>query len=319
LEPVAAGASSDPSVTVSTTGRLVYDPEGNDKQLQWYSRTGQRIASTGRPGTLQAFRIFDGGRRIAVQVNGEREIGLWLIDERGLATRTSYADVTSNPTPSGDGKSVIFGTGNGLMRVNITGENSAPVKTAEENGFRYPTDWSDNIVLFNTTGGPTKSDIWSVRVTPQGTLTPDARPELFLQTPANEGAARFAPGQNERWLAYVSDESGRSEVYVQSFPTKGDKRRISNEGGLFPVWGPGGRELFYLGLDNRLMSVDVKYGPSAVSVSAPKELFQLPLNETPVGSAPYDTIDGQKFLALVPVAPANRPLQVIDNWPALLK
>ena len=319
LEPVAAGAFNEPSVTVSTNGRMVYDAEGNDKQLQWYSRTGQRIASAGRPGSLQALRIFDGGRRIAVQANGVKEIGLWLIDERGLATRTSYAARSVNPTPSGDGKSVIFGTATGLFRSSISGENSAPVKTAEQNGFRFPTDWSGNIVLFNTTGGPTKNDIWSVRVTPDGTLAPDARAESFLQTPANESGARFAPGQNERWLAYFSDESGRWEVYVQSFPTKGDKLGISNEGGLFPVWGPGGRELFYLGLDNRLMSVDVKYGPSTVSVSAPEEVFPLPLNETPAGSAPYDTIDGQKFLVLVPVAPANRPLQVIDNWPALLK
>jgi Tol biopolymer transport system component len=128
----------------------------------------------------------------------------------------------------------------------------------------------------------------------------------------------IADGQARR-RAYQSDESGRPEVYVQSFPVKGEKLTISNNGGVFPGWGPDGRELFYLAPDNKLMVVDMKFGASSASASAPRELFPIPPTDTVLTSSPFDTIDGQRFLILTPVAPATRPLQVIDNWPALLK
>ena len=141
----------------------------------------------------------------------------------------------------------------------------------------------------------------------------------YLQTPAFENNARFAPGQNQKWLAYQSDESGRLEIYVQSFPAKGEKLRVSSQGGSFPGWGPGGRELFYVSPDSKIMVADVTFGPSSVSASTPRELFPLPLSNVPLTSSPFDTVDGQRFLVLSPVAPATHPLQVVDNWPALLK
>jgi hypothetical protein len=118
---------------------------------------------------------------------------------------------------------------------------------------------------------------------PNGILKPGAAPEQYLPTPARQTPGRFAPGHNERWLAYFSDESGRQEVYVQSFPAKGEKLRISDQGGVAPIWGSNAR------------------------------------SDSTLGGSPYDTIDGQRFLILAPVALPNRPLQVIDNWPALLK
>jgi len=133
-----------------------------------------------------------------------------------------------------------------------------------------------------------------------------------------EIAARFAPGQNQKWLAYQSDESGRAEVYIQSFPTKGEKRIVS-QGGSFPVWGPGGRELFYLSPDNRIMVVDVKFSATSFTVSPPDEVFPLSANDGVLVASPFDTVDGQRFLVLSSVAPPTRPLQFIDNWPELLK
>jgi eukaryotic-like serine/threonine-protein kinase len=158
-----------------------------------------------------------------------------------------------------------------------------------------------------------------VRVTPDGRLVPGAAPVPYLRTGADENTGRFAPSQNQKWLAYGSDESGRPEVYVRSFPTKGEKLAISNHGGNFPVWGPGGRELFYLSSNDKIMVVDVQLGPSTVSASVPREVFPLPTNDTVLVASPFDTIDGQRFLVLSSVAPATRPLQVIENWQALLR
>ena len=98
-------------------------------------------------------------------------------------------------------------------------------------------------------------------------------------------------------LAFVGSVGGDTSLWIQPF--NGAARKVEGTtGAQRPFWSPDGKSVAYF---------------------SSQSLSQLPLNETPVGSAPYDTLDGQKFLVLVPVAPANRPLQVIDNWPALLK
>jgi Tol biopolymer transport system component len=318
LDPIAFGTNNEPSLTISTTGRLIYDAEVNkDMQLAWYTRAGKPSGPFGKPGSFQGFRLFDSGRHIAVQANDIKDRGLWLIDEKGLSSRISTV-INVNRTPSPDGKSIIYGNpSEGLYRIDTTGENTTALKVTDPRLFVYPTDWSGDLLLFSMVD-KMKNDIWSLRVTPNGNAASAAKPDPFLQTPALETNTRFAPGHNQRWLAYNSDESGRPEVYIQSFPMKGAKLRVSTQGGLFPVWGPDGRELFYLALDDKLMVVNVAYGQNSVSASEPQELFPIPPTAIPV-VAPYDTVDGQKFLVLTPVAAANRPLQVIDNWQALLK
>lgn len=314
LEPIANGSISDPILTVSTTGRLIYDAEGNDKQFAWFARTNQRLGSTGSPGSFQGFRLFDNGRRVLVGANAFKDRGLWLIDERGRPSLLMANIFNVNPTPSADGKSVVSAfPGEGIYRADVTGENRRLVTPSEKGDFRFPTDWSGDKLLFTVT-----SDIWWLRLSPDGTPAPGAQAAPYIQGPAIEGNARFAPGQDQRWFAYQSNESGRSEVYVQSFPAKGEKVSISNQGGVFPVWGPDGRELFYVSPDNKLMVVDVKFGQASVSATEPKEVFPLPPNDSFVTSSPYDTVDGQRFLVLSPVAPPTRPLQVVDDWPALL-
>ena len=197
--------------------------------------------------------------------------------------------------------------------MDITGQNSTLIPVTDPLLWQFPSDWSGDLLLFSMSDAKNKKDdIWSLRLAPDGSVAKGAKPEPYLRTDAAETFARFAPGHNQRWLAYWTDETGRTEVYVQSFPTKGEKWLISPQGGMNPVWGPEGRELFYLSLDDKLMAVDVTYGPNSVKASAPHELFPIP------PSATVDTLDGQRFLVRAPVAPTNRPMQVIDNWTALL-
>jgi serine/threonine protein kinase/Tol biopolymer transport system component len=312
LDPIAFGTFNEPSLTISTTGRLIYDKEVNkDGQLAWYTRAGQQSPPFERTGSFQGFRLYDNGRHIAVQANDIKDQGLWLFDEKGQSTRIT-TDVPVNPTPSPDGKSIIYGS-RGLYRIDTSGENTTALKVTDPIPFQFPTDWSGDLLVFSMAG-----DIWSVRVTPNGNAAPGAKPDPYLQTPALETDARFAPGHDQRWLAYWSHESGRNEVYIRSFPIKGEEVSVSRQGGAFPVWGSDGRELFYLAPNDKLMVVNVTYGQNSVSASEPQEVFPIPPTPFPV-VAPYDTIDGQKFLVLAPVAPVNRPFQVIDNWQALLK
>jgi hypothetical protein len=154
-------------------------------------------------------------------------------------------------------------------------------------------------------------------MTPEGKPAGQAKP--YLRTPFNEGWGRFSLEPNPRWMAFQSDESGRYEVYIQAFPEPRGKVQISTGGGQFPEWGPGGRELFYVSLDHKLMATSLKVGTDSVEPSGPGELFPLPIVDN--GFSPYDTAaDGERFLVrAVPRQQASQPLTVIVNWPALLK
>ena len=119
-------------------------------------------------------------------------------------------------------------------------------------------------------------------------------------------------------MAYQSDEPGKYEIYIRAFPEPRGKFLISTGGGQYPQWGAGGRELFYVSPDNKLMAVSLKLGTDSVEPSAPRELFALPAVDT--GWSPYDTApDGHRFLVRATSGQAGQPLTVIVNWPALLK
>jgi Tol biopolymer transport system component len=224
-----------------------------------------------------------------------------------------------SPTPSPDGKSIIYAIPNGgLYRVDTTGENKTALGVTDKQVFQFPTDWSGDFLLFSMTGEETKSDLWSLRVSADGRAAPGAKPEPYLETPARELYARFAPGHNQHWLAYQSDGDRRNEVYVDRFPEKGRRVKISTQGGQFPVWGPGGRELFYMSPDSKVMVVTITYGQDSVSASAPQEVFSIPPSAVAV-APPFDTLDGERFVVLAPVIPANHALEFIENWTALLK
>jgi hypothetical protein len=117
-------------------------------------------------------------------------------------------------------------------------------------------------------------------------------------------------------LAYQSDKAGRYEVLIQAFPEPRDEVPISTDGGKYPEWGAGGRELFYVAPDNKLMAADLTITADAVRPSAPHALFTLPIIDN--GYSPYETIDGQRFLVRA-LPPRASPLTVIVNWPVLLK
>ena len=114
----------------------------------------------------------------------------------------------------------------------------------------------------------------------------------------------------------MSDESGRDEVYVQGFPEPRGKFQISTGGGRYPEWSPDGRELYYVSADAKLMAAGLKLGADSVTPSTPHELFAVP---GAAGFQPYKVApDGKRFLVLTP-AGGSQPLEVVVNWPALLK
>jgi len=152
-------------------------------------------------------------------------------------------------------------------------------------------------------------DLWVV------SLQGEPKPTPFMETPFNEFQAQISP--DGKWIAYASDESGIWEAYVQSFPVTGAKRAISVGGGSEPQWRADGRELFYLGADGKLMSVDVQTVGGELQASRRRALFQTPI---PISGEMYSrrnhyvvSSDGQRFLMNAPMNPQGS-ITMLVNW-----
>ena len=145
----------------------------------------------------------------------------------------------------------------------------------------------------------------------------DRKPFPFLQTEFNETQAQLSP--DGRWVAYNSDESGKSEVYVRPFPAGDGKWQISTNGGVQARWRRDGKELFYLARDSsKLMAVEVKAEKTFVA-SVPKALFETRMNAPNFFYLYAASANGQRFLLPSPVQEtASAPLNVVVNWTAAL-
>ena len=178
--------------------------------------------------------------------------------------------------------------------------------TSEVGDFPLSFSPDRQLLVFVELNPNTQRDIWVLRLS-------DRKLQPFLRTRFNETVPRFSP--DGHWLAYMSDESGHYEIYIQPFPGPGGKYQISSEGGAEPVWNPNGRELFYR-CGYKMMAVDVMTQPS-FSTGKPRVLFEglyLPSGVTPS----YDVSpDGQRFLMLKAAQqgqPAAVQINVVLNW-----
>ena len=223
---------------------------------------------------------------------------------------------------SRDGMFNLFGKGSGG-----TGAEEAVLKS---NLNKRPYDWSSDgrYLLFSVLDPKTKLDLWLLP-DPAGSGG-ERKPRPFLTTPYNETQGQFSPVQTGalRWIAYVSDESGRPEVYVQPFSemesASAGKFPISSQGGSQPRWRRDGKEIYYIALDGKLMAVDVKMTPQ-FEHSIPKPLFRARIfgSGTLAGGAYFRYAaapDGKRFLIdSVAEETVQAPITVVLNWTAGLK
>jgi len=180
---------------------------------------------------------------------------------------------------------------------------------------QYALDWSRDgrFVLYAELAPQTGYDLFLL---PMGG---DRKPVPFLRTPFNEVNGQFSRGSEgpPRWIAYSSDESGRFEVYVRTFPYSGAKWLVSTQGGMYPRWRGDGKELFYVSSEGKLMAVAVREKGGAPDCETPRALFPM---ESTTPFWPYDVApDGQRFLVLQRAEEGrSQPLTVIINWQAAL-
>ncbi len=299
----------------SATGSLVYIPGGlqaAQRRLVWVNRNGskQPVAAAAR-----AYRgpcLSPDGRRVAVAIE-EQETQVWVYDlARETPTRLTFggnANFTSLWTP--DGKRIAFqsnkeGSPNLFWQLADGSGGLERLTTSEY--IHAPMSWSSDgrLLAFIEITPSTGYDIWVLRLS-------DRKAQAFLRTPFHESAPRFSP--DGRWLAYISDETGRYEVYVQPYPGPGGKWQISTEGGTEPVWNPNGRELFYRSGD-KMMAVEITTQPG-FSAGKPNVLFEGKYLPTPATFPNYDVApDGQRFLMCKASEQEAAPTQinVVLNW-----
>jgi serine/threonine-protein kinase len=344
--PFTIGNSGAAQFSVASNGTLAYLPGGaapeGDYIPVWVDRSGVDIevgipsrSVAGRP------RMSPDGRRIAFPVL--EGIGIFDLARKSFQILTSSAwgapairrvperrFVTWHP----DGERVTFtGADDELYWIRADGSGEAERLTASDANVRsspqiqVPTSWSPDgrTLLFTQRLRSTASinrDIWTLTL---GDSAPAARP--FLVSAADESSAELSP--DGRYLAYESNQSGRSEVYVQPFPGSGRRELVSTDGGGQPVWARNGRELFYRasgpGPMMRMMAVDVTLG-HVFTAAKPRLLWEAMRAQYPggTGGRTYDVApDGQRFLMIQQRDSAPQPpvthVVLVQNWLEELK
>ncbi len=323
--PGESGPTAYAAFSASANGHLSYlTGKESLTQLSWFDRAGNFLGSVVPPGDYHEPWFSPEGRRITFWRGAPQEMDIWLLDvARGTMTRFTFdsaADVCSLWSP--DGSRIVFSSNRGgkhelYQKISSGAGSDELLVHSDYNAFA--DDWTTTakggeFIIYETEQPKTRFDLY---VLP---LSGDRKPVPFLQTEFNETHAQFSP--DGRWVAYVSDESGRAEVFVQSFPVSGGKWMLSTTGGDQPQWRRDGRELFYLTPDKKLMAVAVTPGAS-FEAAAPVPLFatRIPMTSLTADRNNYvPAADGRRFLVNNLLEEGNtQPITLVLNWAVGLK
>lgn len=298
LDGVMRANSSGPSSQwgFSRSGSLVYVP-GNissEAELVWVDRRGtaQPLRVPVRDYAIP--RLSPDGGRLAITIF-ENKPDIWVYDvRRETLTRLTFEGYNWNPVWTPDGTRVTFTSYNNgsshLFLKPADGSGAEEELGSAEVATLTPQSWSPDGQVLTLSGLQASTRSWDVWM-----LSREGKSSPLLQTRFTEGSGTLSP--DGRWLAYVSNESGAYQVYVQPFPGPGRKWQVSTEGGTEPVWGRNGRELFYRS-GRKMMAVDITTG-AAFGAANPKMLFEAeyePMTTVFAGQNYDVTPDGQHFI-----------------------
>jgi len=298
---------------LSREGALVYVPGGSrglDRRILRVDRAGKARPLMEARRAFEALRLSPDGRRLALTIEGaNNQIWVYDLETSTLTPQTlRWNNVNAVWTP--DGRRLTFTSNqegpSNLFWQPADGSGPAERLTTSPN-WQAANSWSPDAkaLVFTDFSPATRSDIW---VLP---LNGERKPRPLLAGPFNEDQPTLSP--SGRWLAYVSDESGRPEVYVSPFPGAGGRWPVSVDGGSQPVWARSGRELFYRNGD-RIIAVTVT-SDASFQATKPRLLFEsrgLALTGVP----DYDITPEGDFLMIQPGASDSPPAQinVVLNW-----
>jgi serine/threonine protein kinase len=335
--PVAEQVAFDDSLGQGTVGAISASANGvlayrsgtarGGRRLIWFDRVGTALAPAGviESSSIANPELSPDGRRVALNriVGGNNDI--WVLETaRGVLSRLTFdSGLDHSPLWSPDGSRLAFFSSRagvrGLVQKLASGAGAEkPLHSAS--APLLPTDWSPDgrFILFRELQPQTGYDLWILPVShPVG----DRKPVPFVNSIYQEREGKFSP--DGQWVAYQSDESGRFEVYVQAFPGPGAKSLVSTEGGAQPRWRADGRELFYIGLDGKLMAAPITLaeGGQRLEAGTPVALFLTSIAGGPIpATGPFRhqyavAQDGQRFLINVATEEAvTSPITLVLHW-----
>jgi eukaryotic-like serine/threonine-protein kinase len=306
--------------SLSDTGLLVFEGGGlaAKSQLTWMDLDGKIVGTIGEPAPNTQLALSPDGRRALTSVpepNGTRSI--WMHDlTRGVASRFPTEGDADFPIWSPDGSQVVYGDGDGnLLAKASDGLSPARALIRVESSNQIATSWSPDgsTIAFAHQEGKTGWDIWILP------LSGDRKPYPLVVTSANELWAKFSP--DGEWLSYVSDESGRQELYVVPFPGRGEKRQVTSGGADDAFWLGTSGELAYA-QGSKLFAVQV----DRQGIGDPRLLLGGRMVRSPAGVSSWQpslttsTRDGKRLLVALPIGEDVSPsMTLVSNWPAELE
>ncbi len=305
--------------TLSENGVLAYQT-GNSiesSQLTWYDRTGKELEKVGDPGSINSYKLSPDGKNIAISVldTRSRNVDIWIYDlTRKIQTRFTFDPASDrHPVWSPDGNRIIFDSQR-KSRIDLFQRASSGAGSEEtlleSDKNKIVTDWSSDgrFLLYHTDNDPkTRLDLWVLPLDGG-----DRKPIPYLQTEFIELWPVMSP--DGKWITYTSLESGIPQVYVRPFPGPGGKYQVSTTGGSRSRWRRDGKELYYVGAENKIMAAEVSSKGESFVIGTVQPLFEI---RPPSGVVDfYDvTADGKRFLVNKLVTEnLSVPVTLVVNW-----
>jgi serine/threonine protein kinase len=309
-------------LSISADGTLAYRSGRLSTRLVWVDRTGKEISAIGPPGEYRNATLSPDEKRVLVDRFNPQALSrdLWLYDiTRQTASRFTYDPADdSDAVWSPDGLRVVFASdrngARGLYQKLVDGDGQEENVMKSDLGRLIPRDWSSDgrFIFYWAVGAQTGAHVWYLP------LFGERKPTLFRQTAFLESEPHISP--DGHWIAYDSNESGKPQVYVCSFPGADRKMQISTTGGNSPYWGHNGQELYFLSEDGQMMAVpvskDAKFEPGL-----PTALFPAISPDWDVGGWRRYSVsaDGQRFLINRASEEVFSPITIATNWTTGLK
>jgi serine/threonine protein kinase len=321
VQDVAGGWAANFSVSNNGILFCKTGSSGENSELTWYDRKGNELGKVGQPAGYGDVALSPDGDRLAYDLydDAAQASDIWVYDlTRNVSSRLTFDDGQDIwPTWSPDGSEIVFASDRsgsfGIYRKRSNGMGEDQLLYATDSTQSGPDCWSPDgrwLTFQSIINGQWDFGIYDMQA--------DSSNGFPFPSSFGETRATLSPGN--RYIAYQSNESGRSEVYVRDLGKTGGKWQVSSGGGYSPKWRADGRELFFYTEKNDFMAVSVKLEPS-FEIGIPIKLFSHTLNTTNVVRYRYDvSADGQKFILNVRTTQAeDGQFIVTQNWPQELK
>jgi Tol biopolymer transport system component len=303
---------------VSGGGILVYASSANEKNiLRLVDRSGREGAVIGEPDDYQRVVISPDGKRLALVIRDSRAgvSNIWIADlQRNVRSRLTFGSSDRlSPVWSRDGRRIAFiaRTATGATDIfirDVDGKGAEDLLVSNLD-LKTPTSFSPDgkELLFTSAsnGSSTKAAVWVVS-TARG-----APPRPLIRTSANEWNAVFSP--DGKWLAYLSDESGRPELYVTPYPGMDRKWQVSTSGAINEFWRSDGQEILYPTEDLHVMSVPVKTRDSSIQIGTAVTLYSVR------GAVTGDAFPDHSGAIIIRPKSSAVTINVVTNWPATIR